>query len=89
MKGAGSCLMCAAGTYLNATAGSACITCPTYTDSLPGSDAISDCICNIGHEGSDGAACSRCVADSYKEVNGSGSCTECAAGTCLNVTAGS
>eukprot|EP00961_Rhodomonas_salina_P206618 2789411-Rhodomonas_salina.1 len=87
VNGAGSCSMCAVGTSLNATVGSAFITCPTYTDSLPGSDAISDCIYNIGYEGSDGAACGGCLAGSYKEVKGSGSSTECAAGTCLNVTA--
>eukprot|EP00961_Rhodomonas_salina_P290618 3927089-Rhodomonas_salina.1 len=42
-----------------------------------GSDDITDCICNIGFEGSDGRACVACEIGKYKGVNGSGVCLDC------------
>eukprot|EP00961_Rhodomonas_salina_P171893 2317963-Rhodomonas_salina.1 len=52
---------CAAGTFLNVTAGLVCLTCPANTLSLTGRDAIAGCICNIGYKGVDGSACSACT----------------------------
>eukprot|EP00961_Rhodomonas_salina_P217556 2940022-Rhodomonas_salina.1 len=54
VNGSGWCVDCAAGTYLNVTGGSVCVGCPANTHSLVASDAITDCICNVGFEGSDG-----------------------------------
>eukprot|EP00961_Rhodomonas_salina_P126626 1706534-Rhodomonas_salina.1 len=71
-NGSGTCLECSGGDYLNTTAGSSCLACPSNTFSLPGSVGIADCVCNVGYEGVDGAACSMCVMGSYKPVNGSG-----------------
>eukprot|EP00961_Rhodomonas_salina_P227825 3079774-Rhodomonas_salina.1 len=67
VNGSGSCSDCGAGTYLNVTGGSVCVGCPTNTDSLVAGDAITDCICNVGFEGSDGLACSACALGTYKE----------------------
>eukprot|EP00961_Rhodomonas_salina_P284883 3849808-Rhodomonas_salina.1 len=90
VNGSGECVACDSGTYLNVTAGSVCVGCPPGSGSPAGSDEITDCICNIGYEGSvDGAACVACALGTAKGVNGSGACLQCAAGTYLNVTAGS
>eukprot|EP00961_Rhodomonas_salina_P025880 349768-Rhodomonas_salina.1 len=58
VHGSDPCSSCEAGTYLDVTGGSVCLSCPANTGSLLGSDAITDCICNVGYEGTDGAACS-------------------------------
>lgn len=50
--GSQSCLPCDPGSFLNSTGGSACVACPANADSPAGSDAITDCVCNVGYEGS-------------------------------------
>eukprot|EP00961_Rhodomonas_salina_P053245 714185-Rhodomonas_salina.4 len=89
VNGSGACWKCESGTYLNVTGGSICAACLAETGSLAGSNAITDCICKHGFEGSDGAACGACAVGLFKAVNGSGQCPPCAAGTYLNKTAGS
>eukprot|EP00961_Rhodomonas_salina_P135187 1818740-Rhodomonas_salina.1 len=79
-NGSGTCSACGSGSYQNRTAASGCESCPSNTYSLTGSDDISDCICNVGFEGWDGAACTACSEGTYKLVNGSGACSDCAAG---------
>eukprot|EP00961_Rhodomonas_salina_P288395 3897226-Rhodomonas_salina.1 len=80
---------CAAGTFLNVTAGSVCLTCPANTLSLTGRDALAGCICNIGCKGVAGSACSECTVGPCKGVNGLGTCLDCEARRHLNATAGS
>eukprot|EP00961_Rhodomonas_salina_P061907 831087-Rhodomonas_salina.2 len=65
-------LVCEAGKY--AANASVCVACPANTHSLFFSDKITDCICNIGFEGVDGAACRGCGTGFYKGMNGSGAC---------------
>eukprot|EP00961_Rhodomonas_salina_P112097 1508725-Rhodomonas_salina.1 len=89
VNGSGMCSDCPAGTYLNVTGGSVCLSCPASTNAFSGSVDITDCICNIGYEGSDGGMCTACGVGTYKDVNGSGTCSDCEAGRYLNVTAGS
>lgn len=62
-----------------------CSACPAHSDANVGSVYISDCICNKGYEGIDGAACTACTVGWYKPVNGSGMCTECESGKFLDV----
>eukprot|EP00961_Rhodomonas_salina_P140646 1892582-Rhodomonas_salina.1 len=50
VNGSGTCSDCQAGTYLNYTKGTVCLACPTHQSSPVGSDAITDCVCNIGYE---------------------------------------
>ena len=73
------------GTNLNATAGTACLACPSGTVSLGASE---DCICKEGYEVSGGVACAACGVGTFKGFNGSGACSPCQAGTYLNVTGG-
>jgi len=89
VNGSGSCTPCSAGSYQDVMAASACASCPANTNSLLGSDEITDCICEIGYNGADGTQCSACAEGKYKEVNGSATCADCAAGSYQNMTAAS
>ena len=51
--------------------------CPANSVSPTGSDALTDCICNVGYTGPDGGSCEGCEAGKYKNVTGSASCTNC------------
>ena len=57
VNGSSDCLACEAGTYLDVSGGTACLACPANAYSTSASDAITRCICNAGHEGSDGGPC--------------------------------
>eukprot|EP00961_Rhodomonas_salina_P259550 3507229-Rhodomonas_salina.1 len=65
------------------TAASACSLCPAgnLSHSLVGSDAITDCLCNVGYTGPDGGACTACPSGTFKPTNGTEKCTLCEAGT--------
>eukprot|EP00961_Rhodomonas_salina_P012447 167606-Rhodomonas_salina.3 len=69
VNGTGVCLHCSEGRYQNTTAASMCEDCPANTDSPMGSIHLSECICENGYEGTDGTACSACLAGKYKSVN--------------------
>jgi hypothetical protein len=79
----GGCTKCSAGKYsaaVAATGESACSACPANSNAPEGSDALSDCTCDIGYTGSNGDTCEICEAGKYKEVSGPGACIDCASG---------
>jgi hypothetical protein len=83
-SGTGSvvCTECGASTYSTSTGATAigtCQSCPTNSQSTPGSDAATDCVCVVGFSGPDGGACAACVAGKYKANPGSADCTACLA----------
>jgi hypothetical protein len=80
--GSAACTDCGAGTYsaaTGATAAGTCQSCPTNSQSTPGSDAATDCVCVAGFSGPDGGACTTCAAGKYKPAAGSAGCTDCLA----------
>jgi hypothetical protein len=80
VNGSAPCSLCSQGTYSTATTAisqATCVSCPSYTYSVAGSRLLTNCSCNKGYTGPDGAACTACVAGSYKEVNGSSPCSLC------------
>ena len=58
-----------------------CTACPSNSISPSKSDAIQDCVCNIGYTGSNGGTCTACPDNTYKESVGSELCTSCPAST--------
>ena len=73
-----ACTACDAGTYKTVTGAVACSACPSQTSSAGASDALTDCVCVVGHTASaNGEACTACEAGKYKATTGSGSCTAC------------
>jgi hypothetical protein len=77
------CQNCAMGTYSAATGASSlglCTACPARSGSPAGSDELTDCTCDKGYRGADGAACGACPRGTYKDVIGSSSCMPCAIG---------
>ena len=81
--GSASCSLCPEGKYSTfeaAISESTCSECPTHTYSPDGSSMLTNCTCNKGYTGSDGAACAACIAGTYKDVNGSASCSLCPGG---------
>lgn len=58
-----------------------CNHCPAAASSVVNSSAATDCKCNAGYTGADGAACSSCAAGTYKPDLGSAACTNCSAHT--------
>ena len=58
--GSGPCIKCAGGKYSTATgaiSSSACASCPTNSQSAPGSTSINDCRCSAGYTGPIGGPC--------------------------------
>ena len=83
MNGSAACLECSRGTYsmsTGATAMTSCNPCPASSYSEPGSINVTDCKCNKGYTGANGAECRACLAGTYKVINGSGGCVQCAEG---------
>jgi hypothetical protein len=75
-------MACVAGTYSTipaATAETACLACPTNSNSPSQSSADTSCTCNIGYFGPPGGVCAPCAAGSYKDDTVSVSCTSCPA----------
>eukprot|EP00961_Rhodomonas_salina_P187604 2532177-Rhodomonas_salina.1 len=89
VNGSGLCANCAGGLYQNMTAASSCAVCPAgnFSHSLVGSDAMTDCLCNVGYTGPDGGLCTACPAGTFKAIDGSGECVLCDAGTFQAATA--
>ena len=74
-----TCQPCSAGLFSDA--GSAdCDLCPGNSNSPQQSDSITDCTCNPGATGSDGATCVLCTAAKYKTATGSAACADCNVG---------
>ena len=74
-----TCDDCGAGTY--AFAGSSvCSLCPANSNSPAMSDVATECTCNMGFTGQNGAYCVQCSPGTYKEVSGSAKCVDCALG---------
>jgi hypothetical protein len=84
--GPAACTDCGVNTYsevVAATAAATCQTCPGDAGtavSVAGNGALNGCKCNLGYTGPDGAACSACVAGSYKPATGSAVCDTCVIG---------
>ena len=74
----GSCTVCPADTYKDATGDSACLPCAVNSQSLAGSDAATDCQCNAGYAGPDGGICTECSTNFYKSTVGTALCEACA-----------
>ena len=84
VEGSHACTLCAKGKYsteMGEVSEATCTGCPPNTDSLLGSNNITNCSCNGGYTGPDGMACSPCLSGTYKAVNGSGHCLPCSDGT--------
>ena len=83
--GTGSCEACGVDTYshtVGASDAGTCIGCPDNTFSAQSSDNLIDCACLEGNSGgSNGIACTACVAGSYKIDVGVGDCTSCVVDT--------
>jgi len=85
-SGPAACTDCGANKYSEveaATAEATCTACPGVLGtsvSLAGNGALNGCKCNSGYTGPDGAACSACVAGSYKPATGSAACATCDTG---------
>ena len=80
VNGSAPCSLCPQGKYSTETGGmleSTCSQCPAYTRSADGSSMLTNCTCNKGYTGPDGAECEACKAGSFKDVNGSAACTLC------------
>ena len=78
---ANTCTTCLPGTY-SASAASVCVSCETTQNSILGSTTKTDCKCNSGHIGIDGAAlCTICAAGKYKDGTNPGVCKSCPANT--------
>lgn len=84
--GPAACTDCGVNKYSEveaATAEATCTNCPGVLGtsvSTAGNGALNGCKCNSGYTGPDGAACSACVAGSYKPATGSAVCATCDTG---------
>jgi hypothetical protein len=77
--GTGTCTQCAANFFstTGAQTTSTCSSCPENSKSPAGSDEATDCVCDAGYTGANGAACLPCVSGTYKTAPGSQVCTLC------------
>ena len=77
--GTGTCTQCAANMFstTGAQTTSTCTGCPLNSKSPAGSDEATDCVCDAGYTGANGAACLPCVSGTYKTAPGSQVCTLC------------
>ena len=77
-----NCTSCLAGTYLNKTASrrNECVSCPSGSSSRRASPLVTNCSCNHGYTGPDGAECSACAAGKFKDRSGPSMCENCVAG---------
>jgi hypothetical protein len=80
-----SCLTCPGG--FSGEGFSQCDPCPLNATARPGSGKLTDCKCNPGFTGFDGATCLPCAAGKFKPSNGSGNCTDCPFDTYSTVNA--
>ena len=77
--GTDACADCGRDTYSNSDS-TQCVACPANAVSAALSSVDTDCKCNVGYTGPDGAACAACVVGTYKDVSGSAPCTLCPKG---------
>jgi len=78
-NGTEDCMQCAPGKYSTVKAlasGSMCLSCPAHSFSGGGS-TVTNCTCNAGYTGDDGAACVACVGGTFKVATGSSACAPC------------
>lgn len=77
--GSASCANCAKDTYSTdvAKTTSTCASCPSYSQSLAGSNELIDCKCNAGYSGQDGQTCTACGSGQYKPEVGAAICSYC------------
>ena len=83
VNGSAPCSLCPQGKYSTETGEmleSTCSQCPAYTHSADGSSMLINCTCNKGYTGPDGIQCAKCIAGTYKDVNGSAPCSLCSHG---------
>ncbi len=74
-----TCKTCEAGTWSEAGSPT-CQVCPAYSNSTRGSALLTDCSCNPGASGSNGATCVLCPVGKFKAGSGSAACIKCAGG---------
>ena len=84
-NGSAPCTWCPPGKFSSSSA-TWCNDCPPNTNSRLGSNVVTNCTCNAGYTGPDGAACQACVAGTYKDINGSALCMRCISGKFSNAT---
>ena len=77
--GIGTCTNCAVNEYsiTPAQVVSTCSSCPSSSQAPAGSNEASDCQCNAGYTGANGAVCLGCVQGTYKTSIGPSTCTLC------------
>ena len=74
--GVETCKPCEAGTW-SQEGSPTCQVCPAYSNSTRGSALLTNCSCNPGASGSNGATCVLCPAGKFKAGSGSAACTDC------------
>lgn len=82
-ENASVCDTCLAGFY-SAQGSAVCDQCPDNSSSPMGSTSNTDCRCDPGFTGANGAKCDACLPGYYKVNNGSAPCTSCTAGKASN-----
>ena len=77
--GVGTCTQCPANYFstTDAQTTATCSVCPANSQSPAGSDEPTDCVCDAGYTGANGAACLPCVSGTYKTAPGAHACTQC------------
>jgi len=77
--GIGNCTNCGLNEYSTTVAQveSTCSSCPSFSQAPAGSDETSDCRCNVGYTGANGAVCLACDQGTYKPTVGPDACTLC------------
>lgn len=87
--GIGTCTNCALNEYSTTPAQvvSTCSSCPAFSQAPAGSNEASDCQCNSGYTGANGAVCLGCVQGTYKPSIGPSTCTLCGNNTYSPVVA--
>jgi hypothetical protein len=77
-----SCDQCEGGKYKAQLGTGACTSCPSESFSSQGSSSLTDCVCNPGHTNvsETGVNCTKCIAGTYKPLQGPQSCSLCGQG---------
>ena len=89
VPGSLSCTDCSSakyGTDSGAIGESTCLSCPTFSTSVPGSSHIMNCSCMAGYSGSNGLPCTACPPRTYKFRIGDFPCTSCPLNSISNVS---
>ncbi|KAJ1481214.1 hypothetical protein T484DRAFT_1899763 [Baffinella frigidus] len=89
--GTGVCTLCAENKYSTVAASAdptTCLSCPTFTFAMEGSNELTDCTCLAGYSASNaGTACGACPPGTTKPAAGTGTCSACPAATYSGVEA--